>query len=439
MKKKAKSSPKKSIITLSVVLLLLIPALIFTFLSFSYGEDGIKEYRSVVGAIDKGIDIDGGFSAVLEPVTPVTQTEKSNFNANIKEAVKIINKRLDIKYTGASAVEQTSANGDKSIRVELPKSSSIQNAASADSVFSSLIRPAVIEFKIKDKDDAFLENSDFKKFDVIINSSNNHVVFRLSKDGNKKLQETTQANIGKEMEIYVDGEVLTSTELKETLTTDPVITTGTKEQAEVFAMQLNGGALPFKFQSFETKEISPSLGQNAVKSILTACIIGVCLLIAFMFAIYRGFGITFALSLLIFIVILLFIVSQLPGIQLTLPVIIAIMLSIGMTTGANITIFERIREEYSSGKSLKTSVNNGFKRVVATILDFNIVTLILAIMLLILGSGYIKSFAIILAVGITLSVIICFTVTRLLAKLLLPFSNEPKFYGLKRGIIEDEV
>lgn len=438
MKKRGKSSQKKSIILLSLISLLLIFALVFTFLPFSYGEDGVKEYKSVVGIIKKGIDISGGVYVVMEPIAPTTEpalTEyNKNFDANLEGTIKILEKRLAAKgYTEATVVRQSLSGGGTSIRIEIP------NVDNATDAFNIIGKAAVLEFR-DESGKVLLEGSYINNAFVSTDSNGQYCVgLTLSDEGNKIFAKATGDNIGKKINIYIDDELISSPSVESAIPKNPIITGNyTYESASDFAMQLNSGALSLKFETLEPRVMSATLGQDALQTGLLAGIIGISLIIVFMLFIYRGFGIASGISLLIYMVILLFLMSQLPWVQLTLPGIAGIILGIGMAVDANIIIFERIKDEYSAGKSLMTSVNAGFKNATSSIVDSNITTIIAAIVLWILGTGPIQGFAITLFLGIIVSMFCSLVITRFLLKLLLPLNNKEKFYALKRGVMENE-
>ena len=200
------------------------------------------------------------------------------------------------------------------------------------------------------------------------------------------------------------------------------------------AMLLQSGSLPVEFEAIQPNTISATLGQDAINAGLLAGVIGLVLIMLFMGIYYRGMGIVADIALLIYVLLLLFLMSQLPWVQLTLPGIAGVILSIGMAVDANVIIFERIKDEYKNGITFRGSVQAGFKRATAAIVDANVTTLIASIVLWLLGTGPVQGFAITLFLGIIISMFTALVVTRLLMKLFLPLNDSSeKFYGLKRG------
>ena len=210
--------------------------------------------------------------------------------------------------------------------------------------------------------------------------------------------------------------------------------------ADEFATQLQAGAFGVTLEVSEVRNISPTLGSDAVRVALIAGGIGVGLIFVFMAVMYRGLGLAADIALAVYIVLLLWFCSVLPWVQLTLPGIAGLLLSIGMAVDANIIIFERIRDEYRhSSKPIPSAVKVGFKRSFAAILDGNVTTLIGAVVLWIIGSASIVGFAVTLFIGIILSMFTALVITRLLIKCFLPInSTSEKFYGLRRAK-ENEV
>ena len=185
------------------------------------------------------------------------------------------------------------------------------------------------------------------------------------------------------------------------------------------------------------------MGENALKNALIAGAIGIACIFIFMIAVYRFQGLAASIALCVYIVLLLWFSSVLPWVQLTLPGIAGLLLSIGMAVDGNVIIFERIREEYkNTTKPIKSAVESGFKRSIAAIIDGNVTTLIGAIVLWIVGSATIQGFAVTLFIGIILSMITSLVITRLILSAFLPLTAKldrknpginAKLYGLKRA------
>ena len=220
------------------------------------------------------------------------------------------------------------------------------------------------------------------------------------------------------------------------ITNGSAIITGnyTYQSAYDYATQLQSGTFGVTLQLSEIRNISATLGENSIRTALIAGAVGVALIFLFMLCVYRGLGIAADLSLCVYIVLLIWFCAVLPWVQLTLPGIAGILLSIGMAVDANVIIFERVKDEYRhSTKPIATCIKNGFKRSAGAIIDGQVTTLIGAIVLWVLGSASIVGFAVTLFIGILLSLFCSLVVTRLVLKAFMPLnSTSEKFYALKR-------
>ena len=166
---------------------------------------------------------------------------------------------------------------------------------------------------------------------------------------------------------------------------------------------LRAGALTAPIQIVEERTIGPSLGQQNINNGMKAMVYGLLSVVIFMFIYYRKFGAVANTALILNIIMIVGLMSMIPGATLTLPGIAGIVLTIGMAVDANVLIFERIREELNAGKSIQRAINEGYANALSTIADANITTFITAIILFAVGTGPIKGFAVTLAIGILTS------------------------------------
>ena len=196
-------------------------------------------------------------------------------------------------------------------------------------------------------------------------------------------------------------------------------------------MLLQSGALPVDLQLLEKRTVGPQLGPDSIAKSVNAAIIGVIVLALFMIVLYRVPGVIALISLTLYAVLLAGALILIKS-TITLPVIAAFLLSIGMGVDANIIIYERIKEELRAGKSLRVSVEYGFKKAFATILDSNVTTLIAGVVLIIFGTGSIRGFAITLSIGILASMFTAITFTRFILNNLVESNmiTNKKFYGV---------
>ena len=250
------------------------------------------------------------------------------------------------------------------------------------------------------------------------------VNFRFDGQGSRKFGKITTDNVGKLFAIVLDNEVISAPIINEPILGGSGMISGsfTVQEANDLAILLRAGALPAPLVILEERTVGPGLGADSIKSGQIASILGLLLVLIYMFASYGRFGIYSNISLLINLSLIVAALSILQA-TLTLPGIAGIILTIGMAVDANVLIFERIREEISNNKSVINAIDNGYKRARTTILDANITTFIAAIILFQLGSGPIKGFSITLAIGIITSVFTAFTLTRFLVAMWIKRSN----------------
>tara|TARA_B100000530_G_scaffold327020_1_gene266342 strand:- start:278 stop:1867 length:1590 start_codon:yes stop_codon:yes gene_type:complete len=250
------------------------------------------------------------------------------------------------------------------------------------------------------------------------------VNFRFDGQGSRKFGKITTDNVGKLFAIVLDNEVISAPIINEPILGGSGMISGsfTVQEANDLAILLRAGALPAPLVILEERTVGPGLGADSIKSGQIASILGLLLVLIYMFLSYGRFGIYSNISLLINLSLIVAVLSILQA-TLTLPGIAGIILTIGMAVDANVLIFERIREEISNKKSVINAIDNGYKRARTTILDANITTFIAAIILFQLGSGPIKGFSITLAIGIITSVFTAFTLTRFLVAMWIKRSN----------------
>ncbi len=190
------------------------------------------------------------------------------------------------------------------------------------------------------------------------------------------------------------------------------------QEAHNLALLLRAGALIAPIQIVEERTIGPSMGQQNIDSGLRAMALGMGVLVLFMALYYRKFGLVANLALCFNVVLLVGIMSMIPGATMTLPGIAGIVLTLGMAVDANVLIYERIREELRGGRSPQQAINLGYERAFATIADSNITTLITAFILFSVGSGPVRGFALVLMIGIASSMFTAITASRAVVNLL---------------------
>jgi preprotein translocase subunit SecD len=240
------------------------------------------------------------------------------------------------------------------------------------------------------------------------------VSFRFDAAGGRRFADATTENVNRPFAIVLDGKIITAPNIREPIRDGAGIITGnfTTQSATDLALLLRAGALPAPLTILEERTVGPDLGADSIQAGTTACLVGIGLVIVFMVVFYGLFGIFADIALFFNLAIMLASLSLL-GATLTLPGIAGIALTMGMAVDANVLIYERIREEMRSGRSMLSSLDAGFKRAFGTILDSHVTTLVAGALLYVFGSGPVKGFAVTLSIGVVTSLFSAILVTRL--------------------------
>ena len=241
------------------------------------------------------------------------------------------------------------------------------------------------------------------------------VSFRFNNVGAKKFCDLSRENVGRLFAIVLDSEIISAPVIREPICGGNGQISGnfSIKEASDLALLLRAGALPAPLTILEERTVGPSLGADSVEAGKIASIIGLVAVLVFMAIMYGLFGLFASIALFVNVALIFALLSG-PQATLTLPGIAGIVLTIGMAVDANVLIFERIREEMRNGRSAIASIDAGYSRAMATIIDSNLTTLIAAIILFSFGTGPIKGFAVTLAIGIITSFFSAIVVTRLM-------------------------
>ncbi len=256
------------------------------------------------------------------------------------------------------------------------------------------------------------------------------VSFQFNPVGGRKFGEYTKNNIGNPFAIVLDKQVISAPIIQSYIPGGAGIITGnfSVDESNRLSILLRAGALPAAIQVLEQRTVGPELGADSIKSGKIAAIIAGILVLLFMIASYGLFGL-FANIGLIFNIALIFSIMAYFSATLTLPGIAGIVLTIGMAVDANVLIFERIKEEIKTNKSLYRAIELGYEKALTSIIDANVTTFIAAVILFSLGSGPIKGFSVTLGIGIMTSVFTAVYLTRLLISIYFGF-KKPKILNL---------
>ncbi len=387
----------------SVVVLILI-ALLTVLLGYTaivgWGPTGTGAIRN----IKTGLDLSGGVSITYEA------KEENPSQEDMNDTVYKLQQRVDNYSTEANVYQQ----GSNRISIEIP------GVTDANTILEELGKPGSLQFT-DSEGNVVLEGSDVTSAEGLTyqNSSGireNIVQLQFTAEGKEKFAEATEANIGKQIYIVYDGEIISAPTVNEAITEGECQIQGMSslEEAKNLASNIRIGSLSLELEEIYSNVVGATLGQEALSSSLMAGLIGIILVIVFMICVYRISGLASGWALIIFTFLDLIAINAY-DVTLTLPGIAGVILTIGMAVDANVIVYARMREELASGRSLIGSIKEGFRKAFSAILDGNVTTLIAAVVLYFLGTGTIRGFAITLGIGIILSMFSALVVSRFIS------------------------
>ena len=404
---------KKSIITL-VIVLLVTAGLIFAALG------GVGSLiQPVSEGVVLGLDLVGGSEITYEAQVP-EDISAADLAEGMGVAKTMLQQRLDSQgYTEASCY----LSGDRRIVVEIPSVDDPEKAVhdlGATAVVNFTDADGKVWLTGSDIEGAAYENSPVDSTGLSVP----HVRLNLTAEGTTKLADASRSVLSRAdgnnyLAIEMDGERISAPYVHETLNTSSVIIQVGNEDTENYARYLadiiSAGRLPFELKTAKQQTIGASLGEKSLSTSLTAGLIGLILVMVFMVAVYRLMGLISCFALVVYTALFAVAISVF-HVNLSLPGIAGIILTIGMAVDANVIIFERIKEELRLGKTLRFAIESGYKRALFAIVDANITTMIAGAVLLWQGSGTILGFAVTLLIGVVLSMFVMLVLTRILLK-----------------------
>ena len=436
----------KAIITLVVTLLV----------SIALGYVAIcgigTEKAGAASEIKQGLDLAGGVSITYQVVGDEAPSDE-----DMSDTVYKLQKRVETYSTEALVYKE----GTDRINIEIP------GVSDADAILEDLGRPGALYFIAQTDSDGnanytytgegatgytlnktiaeLQENGSIVLSGTDVASAqggaaqdqlgNSQFVVSLTftEEGTKAFADaTTKAYAsGQSIGIYYDQDFISVPRVQAAITDGQAQITGmdSYEEADKLASQIRIGGLKLELEELRSNVVGAQLGSEAVKTSLEAGAIGLALVVIFMIAVYLIPGLASSIALIIYTILVVLCLNMFE-ITLTLPGIAGIILSIGMAVDANVIIFARIREEIASGKTVRSSIDVGFKKALSAIIDGNVTTLIAALVLGVKGSGTVKGFAQTLALGIVLSMFTALVVTRMLLKSFYTLGlKDEKFYG----------
>lgn len=410
--------------------------------------------KNSAGSIRRGIDLNGGAEFILELTPDPADKEKidKDFNKYRDLAIENLRKRLTQKNIFEADI---SPAGGRYISMRVPIVTKEEKA-----VLEKLIKmSAKLQFKLvhpNNADEVAKYSADPKGYQApegyevkICNETRNgkpsrsvfiveravqmdgkevndayqtmnqygqrEIILSFKPAGAARFGEITSNNIGRQLAIILDGELYSAPVINQAITGGNAQITGSfsREEAENISNALKSGSVPFSMTILAQSDIDPTIGAQTVRDGLYSGIAGMILVMIFMIVYYVRSGIVANISLFTNAVLILGAMAAF-DVTLTLPGIAGIILTIGMAVDANVLIYERIREEVASGKTIQNAIDLGFDRAYSAIFDSNFTTLFVAVILLWQGTGAIKGFAITLAIGVATTLFTAVFLTRLL-------------------------
>ena len=366
-------------------------------------------------------------------------------NAALNQSIEIIRRRIDDVGTKEPTILQ---RGDKRILVELP---GIDNP---ERIKDLLGKTAQLTFRLVEDDQAFgsekMVLSDTNE-ELTINKrvvisgdnlidaqpkfdsqSNQPIVsFTLDRLGAQKFGKVTTESVGKRLAIVLDNSVISAPQIREPITAGTGTISGgfTFQDATDLALLLRSGALPAPINIVEERTVGPDLGKDSIDAGIFSLIVGFILVILFMLIKYKIFGLISNFALISNLFMLVGVLTLLEA-TLTLPGIAGIILTVGMAVDSNVLIYERIREELQTEKSIIHAFDVGYNKAKVTVIDANITTLIAAAILFVFGTGPVKGFAVTLGIGIVTTLFSAYYIARHLTSMIVLRDREGKYFKL---------
>ncbi|MBR6151693.1 MAG: protein translocase subunit SecD [Lachnospiraceae bacterium] len=401
--------------------------------------------------IKLGLDLAGGVSITYQVVG-----EETPDSTDMKDTIY----KLQQRVTGYSTEAIVYQEGLNRINIEIP------GVQDANKILSELGRPGSLYF-IKEKAPDGSDNYSYSTTGYVLNRSidemladgsinlsgtdvsearagyqqddmrNNEIVVQLTMtdEGATKFAELTREaynNGNATIAIYYDGQIISAPRVQAVISDGHAVITGQSsiEEAEQLASTIRIGGLKLELEEIHSKVVGAQLGTEAIETSLKAGVIGLGIVALFMIVVYFISGFASAIALCIYVALVVLLIRGF-NMTLTLSGVAGIILSIGMAVDANVIIFARIREELATGKTTKSSIKIGFDKALSAIIDGNVTTLIAAAVLMFLAPGSIQGFAQTLALGIVISMFTALVITRLLMRAFYSIGiRDAKWYGV---------
>ena len=415
--------------------------------------------RQAMGQIHLGIDLQGGTSFLVEMDTnklvnvetitnkvtglPETVTNSVDVQGALSQAVEVLRKRVDAFGVAEPVIQP---EGNNRISIQLPGLS----AAQMNDAETNISKAAFLEFYLvhPQSDELLQQGNVVPGYKVMIsqqtdekgqkiphrylvknkramvggissawkdrdNFGNPQIEFRLDSTHSDQFFEITKENVKHELAIVLDGELITAPRIDEPLHGGGMIHGSYTEDEANTLVNVLQNPLQAPVKIIDKNLVDPTLGKDSITSGFRAALYGILAVAGFMLIYYMVAGAVADVALILNIIILLGVMCSIDT-TLTLPGIAGVVLTIGMAVDANVLIFERIREESSKGKSLRSALEAGYDRAFGTIFDSHVTTLISSIILIFMGTGSVKGFGVSLTIGVAASLFTALVVTRLI-------------------------
>lgn len=404
-----------------------------------------------------GLDLKGGTQLVYR--ADLSNISSADYNTAMQGVRDVIERRVNAFGVSEPVVQTSQTSGEHRLIVELAGISDVQTA------IDLIGQTPLLEFKeVKEGtgatsiDTSNIDTSDPEQVKKLLATSQPEyiatkltgaqlksakvdfdqqtgqavVALQFNDEGRKLFADITKRNIGKQVAILLDGNVISAPVVNQTITEGQAIITGdfSIDEAKTLATRLNSGALPVPISLVSQQTIGASLGKISVQKSVFAGFLGFIVIALFMIVYYRLPGILATIALVFYTILTLALYKFIP-VTLTLAGIAGFILSIGMAVDANILIFERIKEEMRHGKSLADAIQQGFSHAWPSIRDSNVSTFITAVILSWFGTSIVKGFAVTLGLGVIVSMFSAIIVTKLLLQMIsfTPLSRHPHLFA----------
>ena len=428
MAKKINRLKKNSIMNFVAVAVLTAIGIVLSVCSFIIPFTSTT-FNGFAGSISLGLDLAGGVSVVYDCSLSET-SNTSDLDAAIDATVARLESVIGGEYSEAIITRQ----GNSEIRIEVP------SVTNSDEIFGLIGDPTPLYMTLEDgtldeQNDLYISGADIENVFVSFQDSNYGVVINFTNEGKAKFSELTGNASSGNQKIYIylgepsEGEAWNELTCTEQITSGSTfISAGegqswTYDEAEEYSLRIMSGTFNVTLDLKENSVISATLGTNALKYCLIGAAVGLVVILLILWLRYGDFGLLTFFALVIYIVLMIFFLQAISFVQLTLPGLAGIILSIGMAVDGAVIIFEKVREDYRSGKKIPMACKNGFKRAFWPIFDSNITTIFTSLILYILGTASIQGFAITLLIGIILSMFMNLVILRFFVKWYLPLNS----------------